>query len=275
MHQLKIKQSITNRGGTLGSYFKDVSKESFIDAEEEVRLAKRIKEGDKDALDKLVKANLRFAISVAKQYQNNGLPLEDLIQEANLGLCKAATLFDETRGFKFISYAVWWIRQYILLALSNHSRNIRIPANQVSVINKINKKISSFEQEHNRKPTSSEISELMDMPKERVEELTQSAIRSVSLDTSINDDENSTLLDVIPGEEPVDNSIDLTEVLNLLTNREHDVIMLYFGIGVPELPQDEIANLFGLTSERIRQIKETAIKKLRKDSNKIRNLCLM
>lgn len=275
MHQLKIKQSITNRGGTLGSYFKDVSKESFIDAEEEVRLAKRIKEGDKDALDKLVKANLRFAISVAKQYQNNGLPLEDLIQEANLGLCKAATLFDETRGFKFISYAVWWIRQYILLALSNHSRNIRIPANQVSVINKINKKISSFEQEHNRRPTSSEISELMDMPKERVEELTQSAIRSVSLDTSINDDENSTLLDVIPGEEPVDNSIDLTEVLNLLTNREHDVIMLYFGIGVPELPQDEIANLFGLTSERIRQIKETAIKKLRKDSNKIRNLCLM
>ena len=275
MHQLKIKQSITNRGGTLGSYFKDVSKESFIDAEEEARLAKRIKEGDKDALDKLVKANLRFAISVAKQYQNNGLPLEDLIQEANLGLCKAATLFDETRGFKFISYAVWWIRQYILLALSNHSRNIRIPANQVSVINKINKKISSFEQEHNRRPTSSEISELMDMPKERVEELTQSAIRSVSLDTSINDDENSTLLDVIPGEEPVDNSIDLTEVLNLLTNREHDVIMLYFGIGVPELPQDEIANLFGLTSERIRQIKETAIKKLRKDSNKIRNLCLM
>lgn len=275
MHQLKIKQSITNRSGTLGSYFKDVSKESFIDAEEEVRLAKRIKEGDKDALDKLVKANLRFAISVAKQYQNNGLPLEDLIQEANLGLCKAATLFDETRGFKFISYAVWWIRQYILLALSNHSRNIRIPANQVSVINKINKKISSFEQEHNRRPTSSEISELMDMPKERVEELTQSAIRSVSLDTSINDDENSTLLDVIPGEEPVDNSIDLTEVLNLLTNREHDVIMLYFGIGVPELPQDEIANLFGLTSERIRQIKETAIKKLRKDSNKIRNLCLM
>lgn len=275
MHQLKIKQSITNRGGTLGSYFKDVSKESFIDAEEEVRLAKRIKEGDKDALDKLVKANLRFAISVAKQYQNNGLPLEDLIQEANLGLCKAATLFDETRGFKFISYAVWWIRQYILLALSNHSRNIRIPANQVSVINKINKKISSFEQEHNRRPTSSEISELMDMPKERVEELTQSAIRSVSLDTSINDDENSTLLDVIPGEEPIDNSIDLTEVLNLLTNREHDVIMLYFGIGVPELPQDEIANLFGLTSERIRQIKETAIKKLRKDSNKIRNLCLM
>ena len=275
MHQLKIKQSITNRGGTLGSYFKDVSKESFIDAEEEARLAKRIKEGDKDALDKLVKANLRFAISVAKQYQNNGLPLEDLIQEANLGLCKAATLFDETRGFKFISYAVWWIRQYILLALSNHSRNIRIPANQVSVINKINKKISSFEQEHNRRPTSSEISELMDMPKERVEELTQSAIRSVSLNTSINDDENSTLLDVIPGEEPVDNSIDLTEVLNLLTNREHDVIMLYFGIGVPELPQDEIANLFGLTSERIRQIKETAIKKLRKDSNKIRNLCLM
>lgn len=275
MHQLKIKQSITNRSGTLGSYFKDVSKESFIDAEEEVRLAKRIKEGDKDALDKLVKANLRFAISVAKQYQNNGLPLEDLIQEANLGLCKAATLFDETRGFKFISYAVWWIRQYILLALSNHSRNIRIPANQVSVINKINKKISSFEQEHNRRPTSSEISELMDMPKERVEELTQSAIRSVSLDTSINDDENSTLLDVIPGEEPIDNSIDLTEVLNLLTNREHDVIMLYFGIGVPELPQDEIANLFGLTSERIRQIKETAIKKLRKDSNKIRNLCLM
>ena len=275
MHQLKIKQSITNRGGTLGSYFKDVSKESFIDAEEEVRLAKRIKEGDKDALDKLVKANLRFAISVAKQYQNNGLPLEDLIQEANLGLCRAAELFDPTRGFKFISYAVWWIRQYILLALSNHSRNIRIPANQVSVINKINKKISSFEQEHNRRPTSSEISELMDMPKERVEELTQSAIRSVSLDTSINDDENSTLLDVIPGEEPIDNSIDLTEVLNLLTNREHDVIMLYFGIGVPELPQDEIANLFGLTSERIRQIKETAIKKLRKDSNKIRNLCLM
>lgn len=275
MRQLKIKQSITNRSGTLGSYFKDVSKESFIDTEEEARLAKRIREGDQAALDKLVRANLRFAISVAKQYQNNGLPLEDLIQEANLGLCKAATLFDDTRGFKFISYAVWWIRQYILLALSNHSRNIRIPANQVSVINKINKKISSFEQEHNRKPTSSEISELMDMPKERVEELTQSAIRSVSLDTSINDDENSTLLDVIPGEEPVDNSIDLTEVLNLLTNREHDVIMLYFGIGVPELPQDEIANLFGLTSERIRQIKETAIKKLRKDSNKIRNLCLM
>lgn len=275
MHQLKIKQSITNRSGTLNSYFKDVSQEGFIDTEEECRLAELIKKGDKTALDKLVRANLRFAISVAKQYQNNGLPLEDLIQEANLGLCKAATLFDETRGFKFISYAVWWIRQYILLALSNHSRNIRIPANQVSVINKINKKISSFEQEHNRRPTSSEISELMDMPKERVEELTQSAIRSVSLDTSINDDENSTLLDVIPGEEPIDNSIDLTEVLNLLTNREHDVIMLYFGIGVPELPQDEIANLFGLTSERIRQIKETAIKKLRKDSNKIRNLCLM
>ena len=275
MHQLKIKQSITNRSGTLNSYFKDVSQEGFIDTEEECRLAELITPGDKTALDKLVRANLRFAISVAKQYQNNGLPLEDLIQEANLGLCRAAELFDPTRGFKFISYAVWWIRQYILLALSNHSRNIRIPANQVSVINKINKKISSFEQEHNRRPTSSEISELMDMPKERVEELTQSAIRSVSLDTSINDDENSTLLDVIPGEEPVDNSIDLTEVLNLLTNREHDVIMLYFGIGVPELPQDEIANLFGLTSERIRQIKETAIKKLRKDSNKIRNLCLM
>ena len=275
MHQLKIKQSITNRTSTLNSYFKDVTQEGFIDPEEEVRLAKLIKQGDKKAKEKLIKANLRFAISVAKQYQNNGLPLEDLIQEANLGLCKAAELFDETRGFKFISYAVWWIRQYILLALSNHSRNIRIPANQVSVINKINKKISSFEQEHNRRPTSSEISELMDMPKERVEELTQSAIRSVSLDTTINDDENSTLLDIIPGEEPIDNSIDLTEVLNLLTNREHDVIMLYFGIGVPELPQDEIANLFGLTSERIRQIKETAIKKLRKDSNKIRNLCLM
>lgn len=268
MHQLKIKQSITNRSGTLGSYFKDVSKESFIDAEEEARLAKRIKEGDKDALDKLVRANLRFAISVAKQYQNNGLPLEDLIQEANLGLCKAATLFDETRGFKFISYAVWWIRQYILLALSNHSRNIRIPANQVSVINKINNQISKFEQEHNRRPTSSEISKLMDMPRERIDELTQSSIRTASLDTTINDDENSTLLDIIPEEEPED-KVDVTRVLNLLTDREHDIIMLYFGIGVPELPQDEIAKLFGLTSERIRQIKETAIKKLRK--KKIRN----
>lgn len=274
MHQLKIKQSITNRTSTLNSYFKDVTREGFIDPEEEVRLAKLIKQGDKKAKEKLIKANLRFAISVAKQYQNNGLPLEDLIQEANLGICKAAELFDETRGFKFISYAVWWIRQYILLALSNHSRNIRIPANQVSVLNKINKEISNFEQIHNRKPTSSEISSLVDLPRERVDELTQSAIRSVSLDTSINDDENSTLLDLIPGEEPVDNSIDLSKVLNLLNDREHDIIMLYFGIGVPELPQEEIAKLFGLTSERIRQIKEGAIKKLRKNSNKIRNLCL-
>jgi len=247
MRQLKITKSITNReSASLDKYLQEIGKEELISVEEEVELAQRIKKGDRDALEMLTRANLRFVVSVAKQYQNQGLSLPDLINEGNLGLIKAAEKFDETRGFKFISYAVWWIRQSILQALAEQSRIVRLPLNQVGSLNKINKAFSKFEQEFERKPLPEELAE-----------------------------SDNNLLDVLPNfDSPKADKILLRESLvkeierslTTLTERERDIIKLFFGIGVPEMTLEEIGEQFGLTRERVRQIKEKAIRRLRHTS---------
>ncbi len=276
MRQLKITKSITNReSASLDKYLQEIGKEELITVEEEVELAQRIKKGDRAALEKLTRANLRFVVSVAKQYQNQGLSLPDLINEGNLGLIKAAEKFDETRGFKFISYAVWWIRQSILQALAEQSRIVRLPLNQVGSLNKINKAFSKFEQEYERQPTPEELAEALDLPKEKVSDTLRVSGRHVSVDAPFVDGEDNSLLDVlVNNDSPNADSTLINESLSrevdralaTLTERERDIIKLFFGISTQEMTLEEIGEKFGLTRERVRQIKEKAIRRLRHTS---------
>jgi RNA polymerase primary sigma factor len=277
MRQLKITKSITNReSASLDKYLQEIGREELITAEEEVSLAKRIKEGDQWALEKLTRANLRFVVSVSKQYQNQGLSLPDLINEGNLGLIKAARRFDETRGFKFISYAVWWIRQSILQALAEQSRIVRLPLNQVGSLNKINKAFSKLEQEFEREPSAEELSEILDLPIDKVADTMKVSGRHVSMDAPFANGEESTLLDVlVNGDSPradiglMNESLsrEIDRALSTLTERERDVVKLFFGIGVTHgLTLEEIGAKFDLTRERVRQIKEKAIRRLRHSS---------
>ncbi len=276
MRQLKITKSITNReSASLDKYLQEIGKEELISVEEEVELAQRIKKGDRDALEKLTRANLRFVVSVAKQYQNQGLSLPDLINEGNLGLIKAAEKFDETRGFKFISYAVWWIRQSILQALAEQSRIVRLPLNQVGSLNKINKAFSKFEQEFERKPSPEELAESLELPRDKVTDTLKVSGRHISMDAPFIEGEDNSLLDVLPNNDsPKADKLLLTESLikeierslATLTERERDIIKLFFGIGIQEMTLEEIGEKFGLTRERVRQIKEKAIRRLRHTS---------
>ena len=276
MRQLKITKSITNReSASLDKYLQEIGKEELITVEEEVELAQRIRKGDQEALEKLTKANLRFVVSVAKQYQNQGLSLPDLINEGNLGLIKAAEKFDETRGFKFISYAVWWIRQSILQALAEQSRIVRLPLNQVGSLNKINKAFGRFEQENERVPSPEELADMLDIPKEKVSDTLRVSGRHVSVDAPFADGEDNNLLDVLVNADSPNadrgliNESLATEVdraLDTLTDREKDIIKYFFGIGYPEMTLEEIGEKFGLTRERVRQIKEKAIRRLRHSS---------
>ena len=273
MRQLKISKSITNRNSqSLEKYLQEIGKEDLVSTDEEVELAQRIRQGDQKALDKLTRANLRFVVSVAKQYQNQGLSLPDLIDEGNLGLIKAARKFDETRGFRFISYAVWWIRQAIIKALSDQCRTIRIPANQVVCMNKINKVIEQFEQQHGRKPSIGELEELTDIDHDTIC-LTMSAMnRSVSLESPIKDEDASCLLDIIPNDGAVstdaevaknDLSKEIERILSKLSYRDRDILRMSFGIGMNPMTNEEIARRFGIGSERVRQIQHNAINYLR------------
>jgi RNA polymerase primary sigma factor len=278
MRQLKITKSITNRESqSLEKYLQEIGKVDLLTPEEEVDLAKRIKQGDHEALDKLTNANLRFVVSVAKQYQNQGLSLSDLINEGNLGLIKAAQRFDETRGFKFISYAVWWIRQSILQALAEQSRIVRLPLNKVGSLNKINRAFSELEQAFEREPTADELAELLDIPSEEVETTLGVAARHVSMDAPFAEGEDNSLLDVLENNSSPDTDSGLeyleslrTEIersLSTLTERQYDVIKLYFGIGIEHpMSLEDIGDKFGLTRERVRQIKDKAINKLRSTS---------
>ena len=277
MRQLKITKSITNReSASLDKYLQEIGREELISVEEEVELAGRIRNGDRAALEKLTKANLRFVVSVAKQYQNQGLSLSDLINEGNLGLIKAAEKFDETRGFKFISYAVWWIRQSILQALAEQSRIVRLPLNQVGSLNKINKAFSRFEQEHERKPSAEELAAELGLDVDKVADTLKMSGRHVSVDAPFVDGEDNSLLDVMPNDDsPIADrglineslSKEIDRALATLTPREADIIRKFFGIGVPEKTLEEIGEEFNLTRERVRQIKEKAIRRL-KSSNR-------
>ena len=276
MRQLKITKSITNReSASLDKYLQEIGKEDLITVEEEVELAQRIKKGDQEALEKLTKANLRFVVSVAKQYQNQGLSLPDLINEGNLGLIKPAEKFDETRGFKFISYAVWWIRQSILQALAEQSRIVRLPLNQVGSLNKINKAFARFEQENERTPSPEELANVLDLPKEKVSDTLRVSGRHVSVDAPFSDGEDNNLLDVLVNTDSPNAdrglineslSTEVERALATLTDRERDIIRYFFGIGCPEMTLEEIGEKFGLTRERVRQIKEKAIRRLRHSS---------
>lgn len=278
MRQLKITKSITNRESqSLDKYLQDIGKEELITAEEEVELARKIKEGDQRALEKLTRANLRFVVSVAKQYQNQGLTLPDLINEGNLGLIKAAQKFDETRGFKFISYAVWWIRQSILQALAEQARIVRLPLNQVGSLNKINKAFSRLEQEYERPPSSEELAEALEVPEDKIKESMNVSGRHVSMDAPLTtNDDGGTLMDVMAnGDSPKADSLLMSESLqreierslSTLTDKEREIIRLFFGIGMNHgLTLEEIGSKFNLTRERVRQIKEKAIRRLRHTS---------
>lgn len=276
MRQLKITKSITNReSASLDKYLQEIGREDLITVEEEVELAQAIKRGDRRALEKLTRANLRFVVSVAKQYQNQGLSLPDLINEGNLGLIKAAEKFDETRGFKFISYAVWWIRQSILQALAEQSRIVRLPLNQVGSLNKINKAFSRFEQEHERRPSPEELAETLDLPAEKVADTLRVSGRHISVDAPFVEGEDNSLLDVLVNDDsPVADktlineslSTEVERALATLTERERDIIRLFFGINCQEKTLEEIGEKFGLTRERVRQIKEKAIRRLRHSS---------
>jgi RNA polymerase primary sigma factor len=273
MRQLKITKSITNReSAALEKYLQEIGKEEMISAEEEVELAQRIRKGDKKALERLTRANLRFVVSVAKQYQNQGLSLPDLINEGNLGLLKAAERFDETRGFKFISYAVWWIRQSILQAISEQSRIVRLPLNQVGSVNKINREINRFEQENERKPSLEEIAEKIDLPEEKIDEAMNINGHHISVDAPFVDGEDNSLLDVMPNDNSpmADTTLvaeslkaEIQNALTVLNERERNVIEASYGINQQELTLEEIGEKYGLTRERVRQIKEKAIRKLR------------
>lgn len=273
MRQLKITKSITNReSASLDKYLQEIGREDLISVEEEVELAQRIKKGDQTALEKLTRANLRFVVSVAKQYQNQGLSLPDLINEGNLGLIKAAEKFDETRGFKFISYAVWWIRQSILQALAEQSRIVRLPLNQVGSLNKINKAHARFEQEHERRPSPEELADELEITADKVSDTLRVAGRHLSVDAPFVEGEDNSLLDVlINSDSPnADRSLinesltrEIERALATLTDRESDIVKLFFGIQCQEMTLEEIGERFGLTRERVRQIKEKAIRRLR------------
>ncbi len=273
MRQLKITKSITNReSASLDKYLQEIGKEELITVEEEVELAQKIRQGDQAALEKLTKANLRFVVSVAKQYQNQGLSLPDLINEGNLGLIKAAEKFDETRGFKFISYAVWWIRQSILQALAEQSRIVRLPLNQVGSLNKINKALSKFEQENERMPSADELAEMLEIPREKIADTLRVSGRHVSVDAPFVDGEDNSLLDVLVNNDSpnadkglLNESLnkEIERALSTLTERERDIVKYFFGIGCQEMTLEEIGEHFGLTRERVRQIKEKAIRRLR------------
>lgn len=273
MRQLKITKSITNReSASLDKYLQEIGRKELITVDEEVELAQRIRQGDQAALDKLVSANLRFVVSVAKQYQNQGLSLPDLIDEGNLGLIKAAQKFDETRGFKFISYAVWWVRQAMLQALAEQGHIVRLPLNQVNIQGKVNKAINAFEQENQRKPSISELAAILDMPEERVFDALVSQARQTSVDAPFADGEENCLLDVLADNDTPSADAGVTReglshemaiTLQNLQPRERDILMMSFGIGGPELSLDEIGARFDLTRERVRQIREKAIRRLR------------
>jgi RNA polymerase primary sigma factor len=276
MRQLKITKSITNReSASLDKYLQEIGREELVSPDEEVELAQRIHKGDQQALEKLTRANLRFVVSVAKQYQNQGLSLPDLINEGNLGLIKAAEKFDETKGFKFISYAVWWIRQSILQALAEQSRIVRLPLNQVGSLNKINKALSKFEQENERQPSNEELSEMIDVPKDKISDTLRVSGRHVSVDAPFVEGEDNSLLDVLPNDDSpsadrglVNESLntEIERALSTLTDREREIIKSFFGIGCQEMTLEEIGERFGLTRERVRQIKEKAIRRLKSPS---------
>ncbi len=276
MRQLKITKSITNReSASLDKYLQEIGREELITVEEEVELAQRIRKGDQAALEKLTKANLRFVVSVAKQYQNQGLTLPDLINEGNLGLIKAAEKFDETRGFKFISYAVWWIRQSILQALAEQSRIVRLPLNQVGSLNKINKASEKFEQENERIPSPEELARVLDLPREKVRDTMRVSGRHISVDAPFAEGEDNSLLDVLVNSDSpnADRSlineslaVEIDRALSTLTEREREIVRHFFGIECAEMTLEEIGDKFGLTRERVRQIKEKAIRRLRNGS---------
>ncbi len=277
MRQLKITKSITNREtASLDKYLQEIGREGLITADEEVKLAQQIKAGSQVALEKLTRANLRFVVSVAKQYQNQGLSLPDLINEGNLGLIKAAKRFDETRGFKFISYAVWWIRQSILQALAEQSRIVRLPLNQVGSLNRISKELSRLEQKLERPPLPDELAESLDIPQEKINAVMKISTRHVSMDAPLAVDEETKFIDVYMNEDGpnTDNNLmyeslskEIQRSLSTLTDKERDVINLYFGLGMNHgLTLEEIATKFDLTRERVRQIKEKAIRRLKHTS---------
>lgn len=279
MRQLKITKSITNReSASLDKYLQEIGREELISVTEEVELAQRIKKGDHAALEKLTKANLRFVVSVAKQYQNQGLSLPDLINEGNLGLIRAAQKFDETRGFKFISYAVWWIRQSILQALAEQSRIVRLPLNQVGSLNKITKEMSRFEQENERRPSTEELAERLDMPVDKVSDTIQVSGRHISVDAPFVEGEDNSLLDVLNNDDSpmADASLnqeslskEVDRALQQLYDRERDILKMFFGIGCQEMTLEEIGAKFDLTRERVRQIKEKAIRRLKGQKSKL------
>ena len=277
MRQLKIIKSITNReSASLEKYLQEIGKEELLTVEEEVELAQQIRKGDRKALERLTKANLRFVVSVAKQYQNQGLTLPDLINEGNVGLIKAAEKFDETRGFKFISYAVWWIRQSILQAIAEQSRIVRLPLNQVGSVNKINKALNKFEQENERRPSVEEIAASTDIPEDKADDALKANSRHVSVDAPFSDDDGGSMLDIMTDTNApsVDKELlmeslreELRKVLGTLKERERLVIKDYYGIDTEEKTLEEIGSRYGLTRERVRQIREKAIRKLRNNSN--------
>ena len=276
MRQLKISKSITNRESeSLDKYLVEIAKEDLVSIDEEVELARKIRAGDRKALEKLTKANLRFVVSVAKQYQNQGLSLPDLINEGNLGLMRAAEKFDETRGFKFISYAVRWIRQSILQALAEQSRIVRLPLNQVGSLNRINKTLASFEQKNERLPSASELATELDISEEKIEETMRAGGRHLSIDAPFSDEDDNGLFSVLPNNNipNTDQSLEdesliceITRTLSVLPERERAILEMFFGINQPEYTLEEIADRFDLTRERVRQIKEKAIRRLRTDS---------
>lgn len=273
MRQLKISKSITNReSASLEKYLQEIGHQDLLTADEEVELAQQIKKGDRKALERLTKANLRFVVSVAKQYQNKGLSLPDLINEGNLGLIKAAEKYDETRGFKFISYAVWWIRQSILQAIAEQSRIVRLPLNQVGSVNRIARELNKFEQENERKPSVEEMADRIDLPEEKIAEAMKINTHHVSMDAPFADGEDNSLLDFLPNTDSpsTDNVLDqeslrteIGRVLDVLNDREQKVIKAFFGIGMQEMTLEEIGDKYNLTCERVRQIKEKAIRRLR------------
>ena len=276
MRQLKITKSITSRdSASLDKYLQEIGREGLLTVDEEVELSQKIRKGDRRALDKLVRANLRFVVSVAKQYQNQGLSLPDLINEGNVGLIKAAEKFDETRGFKFISYAVWWIRQTILQALAEQSRIVRLPLNQVSAVNKITKAMTKFEQEFERKPSADELAELVNELPEKITDSLRASGRHVSVDAPFVEGEENSLLDVMVNHDSpmadrtlVNESLatEIDRALSMLNEREKDIVEMSFGINHQEMTLEEIGERFGLTRERVRQIREKAIRKLRTGS---------
>lgn len=276
MRQLKITKAITNReNASLDKYLQEIGHEELISAEEEVELARRIKTGDRKALEKLTKANLRFVVSVAKQYQNQGLSLPDLINEGNIGLLKAAEKFDETRGFKFISYAVWWIRQSILQAIAEQGRVVRLPLNQVGSVNRINKVLSKFEQENERRPSVDEIADKTDLPHEKIEDVLKVNTRQVSVDAPMADGDGTSMIDFMQSdsdsstdEELLKESLraEIASALSVLNDRERNVIEAFYGINQPECTMEEISKKYGLTRERVRQIREKAIRRLKQNT---------